>query len=210
MNFQGLQAKYRRLFTESVAWRLLRADNAPIILAFLVDLFVEETEVPFSRARVALDAELQRCRELGIWETETSAGAYLNQWIRMGWLREMDDLLTRTDASDVAIRFGQSLDQRGAGTTASHLRIVQEAVREFAVAISPDAGERVALLEHKKAEIQQEIDALNAGVVTQLTEVEQRERIREIYHLASVLTGDFRRVEDERESGTLPFYNKLS
>lgn len=197
MNFQGLQAKYRRLFQESAAWRLLRADNAPSILAFLNDIFADQSEVPFGRARVALDSELQRCRELGIWETETNASTYLNQWIRAGWLREMDDLLTKTDASDIAIRFCQGLDQRNAGTTASHLRIVQEAVRDFAVAISPNASERVTLLEYKKAEIQREIDALNAGVVTQLTDAEQRERIREIYQLASVLTGDFRRVEDE-------------
>lgn len=197
MNFQGLQARYQRLYQESTAWKLLRADNAPMILAFLADLFSEESEIPFSRARIVLDAELIRCRELGIWETETNAGTYLNQWIRSGWLREMDDVLTRTDASEVAFRFCQGLDQRSTGTTASHLRIVQEAVRDFAVAISPNADERLTLLEYKKAEIQREIDALNAGVVIELSETEQRERIREIYQLASVLTGDFRRVEDE-------------
>jgi len=197
VNFQGLQAKYRRLFQESAAWKLLRADNAPVILAFISDLFADESEVPFGRARIALDAELVRCRESGIWETETGAGTYLNLWIHAGWLREMDDQLTKTDASEVALRFCQGLDQRGAGTTASHLRIVQEAVRDFAVAISPNPNERVTLLEYRKAEIQREIDDLNAGVVTELSEAQQRERIREIYQLASVLTGDFRRVEDE-------------
>lgn len=197
MNFQGLQAKYRRLFQESAAWKLLRADNAPVILAFISDLFSEESEVPFGRARIALDAELERCRESGVWETETGAGTYLNQWIRAGWLREMDDQLTKTDASEVALRFCQGLDQRGTGTTASHLRIVQEAVRDFAVAISPNPDERLTLLEYRRDEIQREIDALNAGVVTELSEAQQRERIREIYQLASVLTGDFRRVEDE-------------
>lgn len=197
MNFQGLQAKFRRLFQESMAWKLLRATNASLILAFLTDLFSEENEIPFSRARVALDAELMRCRELGIWETDTNAGTYLNEWIRSGWLREMDDMLTKTDASEVALRFCRGLDERSTGTTASHLRIVQEAVRDFAVAISPDVGERITLLETKKAESQREIDALKAGVVVELTASEQRERIREIYQLASVLTGDFRRVEDE-------------
>ncbi|TDB60282.1 DUF3375 domain-containing protein [Photorhabdus khanii] len=197
MNFQGLQAKYRRLFQESAAWKLLRADNSPLILAFLGELFSEDSEVPFSRARVSLDAELVRCRELGLWETETGAGTYLNKWIREGWLREMDDTLTKTDASEIALRFSQGLDERSSGTTASHLRIVQEAVRDFAVAISPNVDERVTLLEDRKSEIQREIDALKAGIVTELTEVEQRERIREIYQLASVLTGDFRRVEDE-------------
>ena len=197
MSFQGLQARYRRLFTESAAWRLLRADNAPYILAFMSDLFVEESEIPYSRARIVLDAEIERSRELGIWSTETSATTYLNQWIRHGWLREMDDALTKTDASEIALRFCKGLDERNSGTTASHLRIVQEAVRDLAVAISPNVADRMALLTNKKAEIQREIDTLQAGVVLELSEVEQRERIREIYQLASVLTGDFRRVEDE-------------
>ncbi|MCF6344937.1 MAG: DUF3375 domain-containing protein [Thiomicrorhabdus sp.] len=197
MSFQGLQAKYRRLFQESAAWKLLRADNAPIILAFIADMFSDESEVPFGRARIVLDAELEQCREQGLWESETTAGSYLNQWIRSGWLREMNDQLMKTDACEVALRFSQGLDQRGVGTTASHLRIVQEAVRDFSMAMSSNSDERIALLTSRKTEIQREIDALNAGVVTTLSEAQQRERIREIYQLASVLTGDFRRVEDE-------------
>ncbi|MDP0561238.1 MAG: DUF3375 domain-containing protein [Candidatus Endonucleobacter sp. (ex Gigantidas childressi)] len=197
MNFQGLQAKYRRLFTDNAAWRLLKADNAPYFLAFIADLFSKESEILYGQARIRLDAEIERSRELGFWSTEVSAANYLNQWIRNGWLREMDDLLSKTDASEVALRFCKGLDERNSGTTASHLRIVQEAVRDLAVAISPNVDERVTLLESKKAEIQREIDALQAGVVPELNEVEQRERIREIYQLASVLTGDFRRVEDE-------------
>lgn len=197
LNFLGLQAKYRRLFDESAAWRMLRADNAPYILAFIAELFSEESEVPYGRARILLDAEIERSRELGIWQTESSAATYLNQWIKYGWLREMDDSLTKTDASEIALRFCKGLDERHSGTTASHLRIVQEAVRDLAVAISPNVDEKVTLLESKKAEIQREIESLQAGVVPVLSESEQRERIRQIYQLASVLTGDFRRVEDE-------------
>lgn len=197
MSFQGLQATYRRLFGESAAWRLLRADNAPFILAFIGELFSEESEVPYGRARIMLDAEIERSRDLGIWATETSAATYLNQWIRHGWLREMDDRLTKTDASETAMRFCRGLDERNSGTTASHLRIVQDAVRDLAVAISPDVNERVAILENKKAAVQREIDALQDGILFELSDTEQRERIREIYQLASVLTGDFRRVEDE-------------
>jgi len=197
LSFQTLQAKYRRLYQESATWRLLRAVNAPQIVAFLADLFAEESEISFSRARVSLDAELNRCRNLGIWETETGAGTYLNQWIRAGWLREMDDILTKTDACEVALRFCQGLDDPSATTTASHLRIVQESVRDFVVALSPNIDERVRLLKQKRSEIQREIDSLQGGVVTELSVAEQRERIREVYQLASVLTGDFRRVEDE-------------
>jgi hypothetical protein len=197
LNFQGLQAKYNRHFRDSAAWKLLRADNAPYILAFLSGLFSENSEVPFSQARILLDDELIRFRELDIWKTETSAGTYLNKWIKEGWLREMDDVLTKTDASEIAIRFAQGLDEHNSGTTASHLKIVQDAVRDFSVEINSNINERIALLKSKQSEIQREIDALHAGVVTELTESEQRERVREIYHLASILTGDFRLVEDE-------------
>lgn len=197
MNFQELQARYRRLFNEDAAWKLLRADNAPLILAYIKGLFAEQREIPYGQARVILDAELNRCRDLGTWETETNAGTYLNHWIKAGWLREMDDMLMQTDASETALRFCHGLVERMTNTSASHLRIVQEAVRDFAAASNPNTKERIELLESKKNEIQQEINKLKRGEVKTLSEVEQRERLLEIYQLAAVLTGDFRRVEDE-------------
>lgn len=197
MNIQGIQATYRRLYQESAVWKLLRAENAPHILAFIADLFAEENEVAYGRARSLLDEFIKFSREQGLWQTENNAAYYLNSWIKAGWLREMDDMLSKTDVSETVLRFCRNLDERHTSTTASHLRIVQEAVRDFVVAISDNIDDRVSLLEQKKAHIQQEIDDLHAGVVTQLNEAEQRERIREIYQLASILTGDFRRVEDE-------------
>ena len=188
MSFQGHQATYRRLYQESAVWKLLRGNNAPLVLAFLSDVFSEESEVPFERARVALDIELKRCREAGILEGETGAGTYISQWIHSGWLREMDNRLMKTDASEMALRFCQSLDQRARGTTASHLRIVQEAVRDFSLAMNANIDERLKILEKKRSEIQREMDDLSAGLVAELSEAEKRERIREIYQLASVLT----------------------
>lgn len=197
MSFHELNARFRRLHKEHSAWHLLRADNAPMILAFIADLFEEDNEVTFGRAKVALDSELELWRGQGRWDSEVNAASYLRQWIQSGWLREMDDRLSKTDACEVALRFCRQLDQRESSATASHLRIVQDAVRDLSVAISPDPGERMALLEARKAEIQRELDDLNAGIMHELTDAEQRERIVEIYQLASVLTGDFRRVEDD-------------
>ena len=197
MSLAGTHARHDRLLSEQAAWRLLRADNAPLVLAFLTELFAGEGEVEYSRARTVLDAHLAALRAQGRWDTETSAGAYLNAWIRSGWLRELDDRLTRTDAAEVALRFCRSLDERTGGTTASHLRIVQDAVRDLAVGIDPDPAGRIEVLERRRAEIEREVRDLEAGVVRELGAAEQRERIREIYQLASVLTGDFRRVEDE-------------
>ena len=197
MNIQGLQATYRRLLNESPVWKLLRADNVPHILAFIADIFTEANEVPYARAKILLDEFIKSSREQGLWPTERNAAAYLNEWIASGWLREIDDLLSKTDASDKVLRFCRGLNEPSSGTTASHLRIVQDAVRDFVIAMSAAADERIALLEQQKQALQNEIDELHAGIVRQLDETRQRERIREIYQLASLLTGDFRRVEDE-------------
>ena len=196
MSLPAFHARYSRLKSEHAAWRLLRADNAPLILAFVAELFREESEVPFGRARVVLQSELDRLLAEGR-EVDKAAGAYLREWIQAGWLRELDDQLTCTDACDVALRFCQGLEQREVNASASHLRIVQDAVTQLAVELSPNPQERIALLEHKKAALQREIDNLAVGVVHELSDAEQRERIREVYQLAAVLTGDFRRVEDE-------------
>jgi len=195
MSVQEQQARYRRLLTENAAWRLLHADNAPIILAFISDLFAQDNEVAFGKARAALDAELPNW--IDVYGTHENAGIYLRQWIQSGWLREHDDKLTRTDAFELALRFAQSLDHRDSSATASHLRIVQDAVRDLAIALSPNPEERINLLLSRQQEIEFEIQRLREGHIAQLPDSEQRERIRGLYHLASVLTGDFRRLEDE-------------
>jgi hypothetical protein len=197
MSFLETHARFRRLLDEQAAWKLLRADSAPLVLAFVADLFKDASEVPFGQAKTVLEAELVRFREEGLWEAQDGAGAYLRRWIQAGWLRELDDGLSMTDACEVALRFCRGLDQRDAHSTASHLRVVQDAVRDLAASLSPSPEKRMALLEARKEELQREIDELQAGVLRELSDDEQRERIREVYQLASVLDADFRRIEDD-------------
>lgn len=197
MSFLETHARFRRLLDEQAAWKLLRADSAPLILAFVAELFTDGSEVPFSQAKMALDAELVRLRDEGLWEAHDGAGAYLRRWIQGGWLREIDDGLSMTDACEVALRFCRGLDQRDAHSTASHLRVVQDAVRDLAASLSPSLEKRIAWLEARKEELQREIDELQAGFLRELSDDEQRERIREVYQLASVLDSDFRRIEDD-------------
>lgn len=197
MNFQLAQAQYRRYFEEHQAWVLLRADNGPYIFAFIETLFSDNAEVTYGQARQLLDAELVQSRDLGVWESNTPATTYLNQWIQQGYLRELNDQLSTTDAFQSALRFVKALDERSAGTTASHLRIVQEAVRDCVVAFSTEPEDKLAHLQQKKAEIQAEIDAIEAGVTVELDEATKRERMREVYHLAFQLSGDFRHLEEE-------------
>ncbi|WP_239325177.1 DUF3375 domain-containing protein [Snodgrassella gandavensis] len=194
MSFSHSLAKYNRFYNESKVWKLLRATTAPLILAFIEQLFSPgQNEVSYSQARVLLDAEL----EDNLWEADTSASTYINQWIKDGWLREMDNKLTKTDACEIALRFCQGFDERNINISASHLRIVQEAVRELVIALSENPEERIALLNQRKAELEKEIETIQTKGIKTLSDQQQRERLREIYQLASVLTNDFRYVEEE-------------
>lgn len=200
MSFRELYARNKRLTKENSTWLLLRSENVSVILSFFDDLFSDTSEVPVSQAEALLNSEIRYLRDLGLWETQSSGHYYLREWMKNGWLRELDDNLYKTDALDAAIRFTQSLDVRTSGTTASHLRVVQEATRNFVVATAPNVEDRLAILAAKKAEIEQEMNKLNAGDIEQLTDVQQREQIKEIYQLASILPADFRHVEEEIRS----------
>lgn len=194
MNFSHSLAKYRRLYEENKVWKLLRATTAPLILAFIEQVFSSgQNEISYSQARILLDAELEKEQ----WYADTPAAIYINQWVKDGWLREMDNKLTKTDTCEIALRFCQSFDERNINTSASHLRIVQEAVRELVIALNENPEERIALLNQRKAELEKEITNIQTKGINTLSDQQRRERLREIYQLASVLTNDFRYVEDE-------------
>lgn len=197
MSFQEKQARFKRLNKENPAWSLLRAENSPHILAFVADLFSTQNEIPVGRAKAALEAELKNGTLTGVWETNSKATTYLRNWIDAGWLRELDDTLSKTNACEVALRFCRSLDHKDSSITASHLRTVQEAVSRLAIAVNPNPEEKVEMLEAKRKAIQSDIDDLLAGNVKLVSDGEVRDGLREIYQLASVLTGDFRLIEDE-------------
>ncbi len=198
MTFTTLLPRLNQLRKEHAVWQLLRSDNAPLTLAFIAEAFAEENEIAFNQARTLLETLLHDARQAELLpESSVDAASYLRQWIQARWLRELDNQLTCTDAGQVALRLAYSLEQRETQASASRLRIVQEAVRDLLVAISPDKSQRLALLEQQKAAIQREIDALQAGEVKELDPTEQREQLREVFQLAATLTNDFRRLEDE-------------
>ena len=198
MSFAIHQAQFSRLSEENAAWRLLRARRSPTILALLSTIFAEQNEISYGQARLLLDTEIARNRESGFWEeASTPASTYLNEWIKEGWLRELDDQLMPTDAADIALRFVRQLEERNVGTTASRLRLVQDAVRDFVATMSDNFAERLAILQQKKAQIEAEIAACEAGLMPEFSERQQREMLRQIYDLATGLTHDFRYLEDQ-------------
>ena len=74
------------LRANSPAWRLLRADNAPLVLSFLHRVFVEENvrSIPAAELASRLDDELYALNERVPHSFPKPAKAYLDDWAAAG------------------------------------------------------------------------------------------------------------------------------
>lgn len=189
-----LAAQRKRLSHGAV--RLLRAENAALILTFAQHAFSEATEIPMAEARAVVDQCLRAWVGYGK-ETETRSAVYLRQWIDDGYFREHEGLLNCTDTLQQGIRFTEGLDRRELAGTASHLMVVQKTVADLVFDLSESTEARVQMLNARRHQIDQEIAEILQTGYQGLPEAAAAERLREVLRLSRDLTGDFRLVEDE-------------
>jgi hypothetical protein len=194
----------------SPAWRLLRADNAPLVLSFLHRVFVADNVRSISAAELVsrLDDELyalnQRDGEQGGRRFPKSARAYLDDWAApgVGWLRKYypDDTdephYDATPAVEKALQWLQSLREREFVGTESRLKVVFELLRQIVFGTEPDPGERLAELRRQREAIDEQTARIEAGEMPMLDETEVRDRYQQFAGTARELLADFREVEE--------------
>ncbi|MEI6196153.1 MAG: DUF3375 family protein [Verrucomicrobiota bacterium] len=78
MNYTELQLRFK----QSPTLRLLRAENAPLVLAVLFTAFKREHHAvaPESRMRALLEAEIEELRDVGDFASGRPAKDYLAEW----------------------------------------------------------------------------------------------------------------------------------
>ncbi len=196
---------------------LLASRRAPLVIACLQSIFEEAHDgVLMDDALHSLAAMLAPYANDEHYEIDPArlpqlAGRELRQWIRRSLIIERGGRIYATDALQAAINFVEGLDNRMMTSTASRLSVVQREIERLESGLNPDAGQRVASLERRIAELQRELVAAQAGDVPVLDDVEAMERIREIYTLATGLRADFRRVEDSwREADKVLRHNIIN
>ncbi|MFD4990545.1 DUF3375 domain-containing protein [Cellulosimicrobium cellulans] len=195
----------------SAAWRLLRADTAPLVLSFLGTLFVEDNvrAIPESELVARLDDHLwavdgRSARASGSEPRYPRAPqAYVDHWAHpdQGWLRAWyppgsgEPHYDATPAVEQAVRWVASLRGRGFVGTESRLNTVFELLRQLAVGTQTDPAERLRELEERRAAIDEEIAQVRAGRVAVLDAAAQRDRYQQLTQTAADLLSDFREVE---------------
>ncbi len=192
-------------------WRLLRAGNATLILSFLGDFFVEGNRGASSASEVAAALDDQLYALNAALPTESGEGrfpkdprAYLEDWSvsDAGYLRRFyppgDDEVHYevTPAFEKAYAWVLSLEGRSFVGTESRLHTVVELLRQIVLGTEVDPDVRLAELRRRRAELDAEIAAVEAGLVSVLDPTGVRDRYQQFSATARELLADFREVEE--------------
>lgn len=194
------------LRSNSPAWRLLRADNAPLVLSVLGRIFVTENARSISATDLTarVDDELYALNNrLGVGTFPRAARAYLDDWssAEVGWLRKFyppgsdEPHFDATPAVEKAIAFLESMRARTFVGTESRLTTLFELLRQMVFGAEADPEVRLTELHRRRAELDAEIAQAESGSVPVLDPSAQRDRYQQFTATARELLSDFREVE---------------
>jgi hypothetical protein len=195
-----------RLRHGNPAWRLLRADHAPLIASFLHRTYIKPNtrSLPESELVLKLEDHLFALRrDLGEDSFPRAAGAYLEDWAsdRHGWLRKYyaegsdEPVFDITPATEQALDWLAGLTRRPFIGTQSRLLTLFELLRQLADGTDTNPATRIAELERRRAEIDAEIARIQGGALSLIDPSGVRERFLQITDSARALLSDFRAVE---------------
>ncbi|MBL4760006.1 MAG: DUF3375 domain-containing protein [Mariprofundaceae bacterium] len=188
------------------AWRLLRADSAPLVASFLHRVFITPNvrEIAQADLQEALEDELFALRErLGEESYPRSAADYLNDWAdnAQGWLRKFypqnsdEPHYDLTPATEKGIRWLAGLTERSFIGTESRLLTLFDLLQQIAEGSETDPKLRIAELRKKRREIDAEIKQIQGGDIPLLDETAVKDRFQQFVMMAGELLSDFREVE---------------
>jgi hypothetical protein len=207
LDFQTLST----LLSHHPAWRLLRADHAPLIVSFLNRTFVVPNERIIAAADLAekLEDQLYALRQtLGEDAFSKKSGLeYLNDWassekafLRKFYRPESDEpCFELTPATEKVIAWLSTLSDRGFVGTESRLLTLFDLLRQIATGSEIDPAKRVAELHKRRDEIDAEIAQVQAqalaGDISTMDTTAIKERYQQFTQIARELLADFREVE---------------
>jgi hypothetical protein len=186
-------------------WKLLRADNAPIIAALLAEhLGGDDRRLPAGELYERLDHDLETLRAHG-FDLPKSAQGYCADWRDSGFLTRRPDEDARGETFELsagALRAIRILDELTTPTptvTESRLASIGAQLNQLAIDTDPDAGRRLEQLHQQRASIDAQIAAINAGELHTLDAERALERVRDVLAQAREIPSDFARVRGDFE-----------
>ena len=187
-------------------WRLLQADHAPLVVAFLDAAFVSSNArgIAESVLEARLDDLLFTLRDSeGEDAFPRSPGAYLADWAgdERGWLRRYyppdsdEPHYDLSPAAEKAIAWLKGLVARDFVGTESRLMTIFSLLQQMLEGTETDRERRLADLRQHRAELDRLIARAEAGDFELLDDTALRERFQQLAGTARELLSDFREVE---------------
>lgn len=202
MDYHALNATRRR----HPAWRLLAADHAPFVIAFLYDAFTKPNRRTLAQSE--LSARLEDylygiSAQLGEAAFPRSTSEYLNDWTDdgQGWLRKFypadsdEPHFDLTPATEKAIEWLATLEQKQFIGTESRLKTIFDLLQQMARGTETDPAVRIAELTKRRDEIEDEITRIRNGELDLMDATQLKERFYQVEQTARALLSDFRQVE---------------
>ena len=190
------------------AWRLLAADDAPFCCAFFYQEFIAENRRNIPEEAVLHDLqaflyqyggaekreeenlEREAQERLKVWANDD------HQWLRR-FTRDRMICYDLTASAQKAVEWLWSLRERKFIGTESRLHLFFHLLHEIEHDANPDREARIAFLEARKKEINEELKMLRQGGAVQvLTDVQIKERFLNAMDIGESILSDFRAVKD--------------
>ncbi len=196
-----------RLKQTHTTWRLLHADNAPLILSFFYRIFIvsNRRHYPYTELISKLDDYLHQLRrDYGETLYPKSAKAYIEDWCHNdnSYLRKYypqygdEPECDLTPATEKAIDWIQSLEQREFVGTESRLFHLFELLKDIVHKTETNVELRLTELETQKQALEAQIHKIKTeGVVDVYDPRQIKERFMQAEETARRLLSDFRQVE---------------
>ena len=218
MNYEKITA----LLATSATIKLLRAKNAPLILSFLQREFKATNRLVIANYELVnkladyLEA-LHYLDEDDPYENMLQrAKQYIDDWCNEEnrYLRKFPDetgesVHELTSDTEKAFQWIESLDKKEFIGTESRFLDIFAKLRELIEHSSADPEKRIAVLEKKKKEIEDQIGQIKtSGQVDSYSDTQIKERFYEINKLGRELISDFKEVEENFKEITRNIYQK--
>jgi hypothetical protein len=202
MDFHGLEALRR----QHPAWGLLKADHAPLIASFLHRVFIAPNVRTLAQPEIRSKLEdtlFHLRRDNGPHLFPRTAQAYLDDWASddHAWLRKYypadgdEPHFDLTPATEKALVWLDSLSRRQFVGTSSRLATVFQLLRQLIDSTETDVAVRMAELERRRADVDDQIARLRAGELPVINNADAKERFLHATGMAKGLLSDFREVE---------------
>lgn len=193
--------KVKWLFDNDITIRLIRADNAPMIISFLHLAYKQQNRITYPEKELeTLLGDFLYALNHSENIYASTAKQYLLKWTEQGFLRryyESDDdpVVDLTPAGENAIKWMEDLGKQEFVGTESRLLHFFSILRELVLKTNTNVYERVKELEDRQQKIEVELQKAKQGNIEVFDDTKIKERYIYAEETAKRLLADFRQVE---------------